>query len=554
MKYLLLILISFLSFSAYARDKATAFSDCQSFISSEPYYNAYPKRCEDMPTSSTTGKYQAQFSNGNWSVLGLGTTDYDYSTICADPSQTYNTSTHQCELPACPSGQTRNPTTQQCETYYQCFDGSTVSNLSSCPPCPSGHEPSTDGNSQQCFMFPCPAGQHRSVEQNNQCVSDCVAPKTFNALTMQCEFPHPNCTQYEHEASNLDGSLYCSANPAACANIPYTHLSSDHTFCEADPETNCAATSQQHTQTGNTTYDKYHCESPTPGKCPEGTSKGYVDGTSQCIPNTTDAQTKSNAANAAATAAREAAARQQQAQAELDNAKQQYQHALDNKNSDITGDPYFQSQVNYWKNQVDQKQAALDGAKSDTGTAKETKSDANSDSQTASAKESAEHLSNIEDLMRRSDARDLSKQASGGTTCDTAPSCSGDAIQCAMVYQTWKSACEGDKMNKRYGAQISVNDSTDADSASDSNSYGATNASLASVVHGEGTNVAQTFQSHLVHYFDVSPYCAPSLSFDFKGENYSFDTSIICQLQIVFKLIIHFFSFMVAFNAISRAF
>jgi hypothetical protein len=33
--------------------------------------------------------------------------------------------------------------------------------------------------------------------------------------------------------------------------------------------------------------------------------------------------------------------------------------------------------------------------------------------------------------------------ASGGETCETAPTCSGDAIQCALLHQTWLDRCKG---------------------------------------------------------------------------------------------------------------
>lgn len=43
------------------------------------------------------------------------------------------------------------------------------------------------------------------------------------------------------------------------------------------------------------------------------------------------------------------------------------------------------------------------------------------------------------------------KTASGGTACDAAPSCNGDAIQCAVLYQQWKNRCETSKLNQALG-------------------------------------------------------------------------------------------------------
>jgi hypothetical protein len=38
-------------------------------------------------------------------------------------------------------------------------------------------------------------------------------------------------------------------------------------------------------------------------------------------------------------------------------------------------------------------------------------------------------------------------QASGGGTCGAAPSCNGDPIACAALYQTWSTRCEVHKLN-----------------------------------------------------------------------------------------------------------
>lgn len=43
------------------------------------------------------------------------------------------------------------------------------------------------------------------------------------------------------------------------------------------------------------------------------------------------------------------------------------------------------------------------------------------------------------------------KTASGGTGCDVPPTCSGDAIQCAVLHQQWKNRCETAKLNEALG-------------------------------------------------------------------------------------------------------
>lgn len=54
--------------------------------------------------------------------------------------------------------------------------------------------------------------------------------------------------------------------------------------------------------------------------------------------------------------------------------------------------------------------------------------------------------------------KSLDNTASGGDDCNTPPSCSGDAIQCMMVQQQWKSRCDLQKTDDAtaYGVQLTT--------------------------------------------------------------------------------------------------
>lgn len=54
--------------------------------------------------------------------------------------------------------------------------------------------------------------------------------------------------------------------------------------------------------------------------------------------------------------------------------------------------------------------------------------------------------------------KSLDNTASGGDDCNTPPSCSGDAIQCMMVQQQWKSRCDMQKTDDAtaYGVQLTT--------------------------------------------------------------------------------------------------
>lgn len=51
-------------------------------------------------------------------------------------------------------------------------------------------------------------------------------------------------------------------------------------------------------------------------------------------------------------------------------------------------------------------------------------------------------LDQILDNQTNAEEREKQKSVSGGDSCDSAPSCSGDVIQCALVTQQWKTRCE----------------------------------------------------------------------------------------------------------------
>lgn len=52
------------------------------------------------------------------------------------------------------------------------------------------------------------------------------------------------------------------------------------------------------------------------------------------------------------------------------------------------------------------------------------------------------------------------------------------------------------------------------------------------------------FQEKRQNYLTFASGCSPDLSFDFKGQHYQFDTTILCQFGLVIKILLHLTAYM----------
>ena len=57
-------------------------------------------------------------------------------------------------------------------------------------------------------------------------------------------------------------------------------------------------------------------------------------------------------------------------------------------------------------------------------------------------------------------------------------------------------------------------------------------------------DIYQKFLQKRQTYLQFSSSCSPDLSFDFDGKHYQFDTTVLCQIGFVVKLLIHIAAYM----------
>ena len=53
-------------------------------------------------------------------------------------------------------------------------------------------------------------------------------------------------------------------------------------------------------------------------------------------------------------------------------------------------------------------------------------------------------------------------------------------------------------------------------------------------------------------YVSYSAYCPSSHQFSFKGNTYTFDLSIVCQLGMAIKIFVHIAAYLLAFRIFAR--
>lgn len=132
----------------------------------------------------------------------------------------------------------------------------------------------------------------------------------------------------------------------------------------------------------------------------------------------------------------------------------------------------------------------------------------------------------------------ICKKSAWSGDCDVAPSCDGDAVQCATAKAVWEHRCVNKWAEKTNDLASGVDQTKlfgDMDKAT-------------AALNNDGSkdwDVLAKFQEKRQNYLTFASSCSPDLSFDFKGQHYQFDTTILCQLGIVVKILLHLGAFMV---------
>ncbi|MDD4972597.1 MAG: virulence factor TspB C-terminal domain-related protein [Paludibacter sp.] len=245
-------------------------------------------------------------------------------------------------------------------------------------------------------------------------IPECPTSQVSNINTGACQTP-PTCSYTEHY-DNATNS--CVLNPLSCPT--HSHANSTNDACLPDAPLACP--NGQHDD-GN-----YHCVADDVAACKKNQQSGYINNVLQCIPRTNKHETN-------------------QANANSDKAL-----------SDTANDASI-------ANSSDQALANAANARSNN-------------TLTEQGKASNALLDSIDQTTNELNNREKMKQATtGGDSCEQPPSCTGDAILCAMLRQQHQQNCFGTApnqfdVNRALGGQSTLTEVTTSLSGLDSSGLG----------------------------------------------------------------------------------
>lgn len=248
--------------------------------------------------------------------------------------------------------------------------------------------PETDDGTGVCQNHTCPVGETRNPSTKLcQIAPNCAAVEAYDIYTNTCKLVDLPCPNHSHANAANDACL-----PDAPLNCPVGKHDDGTYLCVADDAVGCTS----------------------------GQVHGYIDGIPQCIKKTNESAFANEAAIAQARADTAAAA-------EVDA-----KAAMDSAEAASAADPadaakFATAQAASAAHDVAVASAADFKARSDLA-----KSDADSAA-----------LRSIAENSKLANEREISKKASAATACTGQPSCSGDAIQCAILLQIHNDKCIG---------------------------------------------------------------------------------------------------------------
>lgn len=131
----------------------------------------------------------------------------------------------------------------------------------------------------------------------------------------------------------------------------------------------------------------------------------------------------------------------------------------------------------------------------------------------------------------------ICKNSSWSGDCAIPPVCDGDAVSCATAKAVWEHRC----VNKWAETANPLSDAVDQQ-----NLFG-DQAKADAALNKDGSkdfDILAKFQEKRQNYLTFASGCSPDLSFDFKGQHYQFDTTILCQFGLVIKILLHLTAYM----------
>lgn len=326
----------------------------------------------------------------------------------------------------CPTGSTIT-SQNTCLNATACSTGTTRNYSGYCSK--TCEYPESDNGFGACAVMPCPAGQVKNTLSNVcQTPPVCTGSQTYINITNLCLL---SCPPNSHPAS----AAYAGGSPNNC--LP-------------NPPLTCPA--------GQTDNGSYTCISDTPVACPSGTYSGLINNIPQCIPSLNAAQAI-NDSGAAQTAQ---AAAQTAANTAASNL------AASNTAANIAANTAAQNALasaNQLANEKGQAAttAILAGLNSTTGGSSGFNSNAPDYSATLNAIKANGDLVN-----QQTAAKTASQGGTGSNACSSPPTCSGDAVQCAIMLQNFKLSCQGDDITQAstdslLGTPVSFQNTTSLD-------------------------------------------------------------------------------------------
>lgn len=131
----------------------------------------------------------------------------------------------------------------------------------------------------------------------------------------------------------------------------------------------------------------------------------------------------------------------------------------------------------------------------------------------------------------------ICKKSSWSGDCDNAPVCDGDAVQCATAKAVWEHRCINKWAEK----------ANDLSAGIDETHLFGDQAKVDAALNKDGTkdfDILATFQAKRQNYLTFASNCSHDLSFDFKGQHYAIDTTALCQIGMVVKVLLHLAAYM----------
>jgi hypothetical protein len=252
-------------------------------------------------------------------------------------------------------------------------------------------------------------------------VKECMGGQVNNSCTGQCQ-TKPTCAAAE-TYDNCSNS--CKLWPLHCPF--HSHANTANDACLPDPALTCPI--GQH---DDGTYNCVADDAPTP--CNSNQQKGWINGIPQCInkPNLDTAQqAAADAAAAAKAAALDAAAKKTASDAAAATAAASAAAAA--------ADPTNQAK----QDQAASDAAAASSAASNSSNAADTAASDKAAADAADNDAKNAYLKTIADEAKAAADRAAGRKGASSNTCATPPACEGDAVDCALLNQTWLNNCKG---------------------------------------------------------------------------------------------------------------